>query len=883
MKSEDKIEIEALTPMEELDPRNPGFKIYRDALTSAFKNPKIRNLALSGSLGSGKSSIIRSFDRERNGRKRFLYVSLIDFSKAISAAEGTKYDQRQLEHSLLTQILSYCKADDLPEGSIRGIPEKLPELDAVSRYLTLLFLAMFMLVFHEKFGALAAVFGVPEYLCSNMHLGLYGFAAIALCGFLYHSLMRWLPAMRISKVQLKSGVAEAEVDLSKEPTSLDTHKFELAYILEQIGENHDHTVVFEDLERLDSAAAVAIMTKLRELNNLTNNHLRSQLGEDFQPIRFLYAIGDSTMPVPYRTKFYDCIIPVSPVAHPLNSGDKFRSLLKVGSIWDDALCDALCDAFVDYRSLLSLKNEFHVLRALCKETSGPRNEAFLLAVTAYKLLLPEWFERALSPQGDGILPDFSDEQEREALIAHLEKHDRMKALTAVDKLFATGLLGKFSLRLIVGDDQLIGQWLTVIRSTLMQDHLTPVDEERTTNLIDALEEAHKGIRLNPNQEPYADFRSAMTQQLHAMAKEKLTDEDKKRQFVLLVNSLSAVSRKGVQEDWAWSDHEDIAKHYNTCLDHIYHTQRASLESGRNRFLRTLRENSPKDQKAALRYATSLFNLASIQKLPELNETIALLEKLHQTYPENQKIAHQYANGLINLSAEQKLEGCVATVDLLKKLRETYPENQEFALTYAMGLFNLSYYQELESCVATVDLLKKLHEAYPENQEIALVYAKDLVNLSARQELEGRIATVDLLKKLYEAYPENQEIAHQYAMGLVNLSVEQKLEGCVVTIDLLMKLYEAYPDNQEIALVYAKDLVNLSAKQELEGRAATVDFLQKLHEAYPENQEIALEYAKGLFNLSIKQKLPELADTLNLLKKLHEAYPENEEIALRYIR
>lgn len=399
MKSEDKIEIEALTPMEELDPRNPGFKIYRDALTSAFKNPKIRNLALSGSLGSGKSSIIRSFDRERNGRKRFLYVSLIDFSKAISAAEGTKYDQRQLEHSLLTQILSYCKADDLPEGSIRGIPEKLPELDAVSRYLTLLFLAVFMLVFHEKFGALAAVFGVPEYLRSNMHLGLYGFAAIALCGFLYHSLMRWLPAMRISKVQLKSGVAEAEVDLGKEPTSLDTHKFELAYILEQIGENHDHTVVFEDLERLDSAAAVAIMTKLRELNNLTNNHLRSRLGDDFQPIRFLYAIGDSTMPVPYRTKFYDCIIPVIPVAHPLNSGDKFRSLLKVGSIWDDALCDALCDAFVDYRSLLSLKNEFHVLRALCKETSGSRNEAFLLAVTAYKLLLPEWFERALSPQG----------------------------------------------------------------------------------------------------------------------------------------------------------------------------------------------------------------------------------------------------------------------------------------------------------------------------------------------------------------------------------------------------------------------------------------------------------------------------------------------------
>ena len=117
MNFEDKVEIEALTPMEELDSRNPGFKVYRDVLTSAFENPMIRNLALSGSLGSGKSSIIRSFDRYRGkDRKRFLYVSLIDFSKAVTDAEGTKYDQRQLEHSLLTQILSYCKSDDLPEG-----------------------------------------------------------------------------------------------------------------------------------------------------------------------------------------------------------------------------------------------------------------------------------------------------------------------------------------------------------------------------------------------------------------------------------------------------------------------------------------------------------------------------------------------------------------------------------------------------------------------------------------------------------------------------------------------------------------------------------------------------------------------------------------------
>jgi hypothetical protein len=241
------------------------------------------------------------------------------------------------------------------------------------------------------------MFGAPGYLRNNLHLMLYLVAAIILGGFLYRILRRCLPLLQVSRLLVKSGVAEAEVDLGKQRTSLDTHKFELAYILEQIGREHDHTVVFEDLERLDPATAVAIMTKLRELNTLTNNHLQAQAQnegtDDFRPIRFLYAIGDTTMPAEYRTKFYDCIIPVIPVSHPLNSQTQLRQILdalRISDDWKDHLCDALAEAFVDYRTLLSLRNEFQVLQALyraeSKRTNGDesaalRNAPFLFAIT----------------------------------------------------------------------------------------------------------------------------------------------------------------------------------------------------------------------------------------------------------------------------------------------------------------------------------------------------------------------------------------------------------------------------------------------------------------------------------------------------------------------
>ena len=813
------LNIVALAPRDDLPYiHDPSFGVYDKALSSAFLDPKIRNLALSGSLGSGKSSIIRSFDRQRNGTQRFLYVSLIDFAKAVPGADKKAYDQQQLEYSLLSQIQSYCTYDAVPEGSVRGIPEKYRFLKLSAGLLSLLVLTAFVLIFHEKFGALAAMLGFPGTLRGDLHLLLYLFAALVLCGCTYCILRRCLPFLRVSKLLVKSSMAEAEVNLSKEQFSLDTHKFELAYILEQIGKAHDHTVVFEDLERLDPAIAVSIMTKLRELNTLTNNHILTR--KNARPIRFLYAIADSTMPAEYRTKFYDCIIPVIPVSHPLNSKERLQNMLKRLKLikgWEDHLCDALSDVFVDHRTLLSLWNEFQVLQALYKakteDTNGTasataeRNAPFLFAITAYKVLLPEIFEEMLSPQGDGILPDIRSPKNAETY-----KDTPQKIRDCVHKLFDSSLLDKTSMRLIIGEKALIEQWLKVIRYALDKEAFDTSDEMRIRDITDTLQLVFMETRSDPYREPYAEFRKAMYERLCTLIYKK-----DQIQFILLANSLAAVSRADTESDWNWVPSESTVypvefpgflRNYLGWLDALSEGPEPKVPPHAMGCLKALCEMRPEYQVHILQWATELSNSSGMPN----TGTIARLKDLWDACPKNPEVALQCAKALVKLANEQGFPECADTIALLYDLHEKYPDDPALTLEYAKGLVNLSSKQQLPECAHAVELLKNLHEKYPDGQAFAFLYAKGLFFLSLYQPLPKCANTVDLLKNLHEKYPDSQEITLLYAEGLVNLSLKQRLPESADTIALLKNLHEKYPDHNGITQAYEKGLENLARKQ-----------------------------------------------------------------------
>lgn len=70
--------FETLLPKKDVD-----LSSYESALNHAMNSDEIRNIALSGSYGSGKSSVIRSYESMKNDRK-FLHISLARFTEEVN-------------------------------------------------------------------------------------------------------------------------------------------------------------------------------------------------------------------------------------------------------------------------------------------------------------------------------------------------------------------------------------------------------------------------------------------------------------------------------------------------------------------------------------------------------------------------------------------------------------------------------------------------------------------------------------------------------------------------------------------------------------------------------------------------------------------------------
>lgn len=90
------VSYEALTPTE-LDSDKAG--CYISALNYAYEHPDIRNIAVTGPYGAGKSSVLKTWCKAHNGTLRVLTVSLADFDMQrhvdesngdSSSDEGTK-------------------------------------------------------------------------------------------------------------------------------------------------------------------------------------------------------------------------------------------------------------------------------------------------------------------------------------------------------------------------------------------------------------------------------------------------------------------------------------------------------------------------------------------------------------------------------------------------------------------------------------------------------------------------------------------------------------------------------------------------------------------------------------------------------------------------
>ncbi len=397
-------------PLNLLAPRMVDKSEYVSILKSAIDDEDVRNVALSGTYGSGKSSIIKTF--EKNYPKyKCLNLSLAAFAEEFQSlqndsnsdnkSQGNKANgegqsfvdpnvvkMEQLEFSLVQQFFYHVKASGIPDSRFGRIRRWDRSEKVIWSIAILLFvISLFYLVDSNKFFALLPSLVVYTAYLRYISLGVIGTGLFVIS----YRLVTFFHKMSGGHIKFM----DYEVDVQKDikVSVFNRYLDELVYLFQTTGYQ---VVVLEDLDRFKNTS---IYTKLRELNQLLNQ------SEDIgRRIVFVYALRDDIFHTSQeRTKFFDYIIPVLPHTSVANSSSQF--VKELGTLVGDSDDEcALHKSFLndiapfigDLRTIKAIVSDFKITS---KRLNSKLKKDNLLAIIIYKNLCPKDFESIFEGKG----------------------------------------------------------------------------------------------------------------------------------------------------------------------------------------------------------------------------------------------------------------------------------------------------------------------------------------------------------------------------------------------------------------------------------------------------------------------------------------------------
>lgn len=358
-----------LAPKSDLNDNH--YLYYKNYLDDALSNTDVHNIAITGKYGSGKSSIIDSYIKDRSD---FLRVNFATFeSNNGDYDKGNKDASGLIFSNIINQIIYQIDGKKIP---LTRFKVKHP----ISRWMKIIFIIELVIV---STYFLTFPIDLPEYiklLKITVEVKLFKFAVAAIIGI--YIFWHFLSKIEINQLKLKFKQVETEIDMSKDDL-FEKYTDEIIYLFENSDKN---ILIIEDLDRFNN---LSIFEKLRELNTKLNY-------KSNKTWKFIYLIKDELFVNKNdRVKFFDEIIPVIPFITSSNSFDKLRTLFNDKNI-NIRLLQILSVYIDDYRLLLNISNEFKVYKNVAFETNS--NE--LLALIAYKNLYPSQFDDIQNGEGD---------------------------------------------------------------------------------------------------------------------------------------------------------------------------------------------------------------------------------------------------------------------------------------------------------------------------------------------------------------------------------------------------------------------------------------------------------------------------------------------------
>lgn len=361
---------------------------YFEAIDQGMKNPNVKNIALTGPYGSGKSSIIKSYEKQRSGIYRLLNISLASFKeegKQLTSEQKEDQD-RSIERSIIQQMFYGADSSKLVHSRFKRIKTM---QSGTAAFISLTYFIWFISSIFLFSIDISNLLFYSEFFSLEVFCLIY---AAAIPTLLFYDFLKLKSGFSFKKLSLKN--LELETGEVTENSILNRYLDEIIYFFQVSKYN---LVVIEDLDRFGSPE---IFVKLREINKLINDNDKTT-GE----IKFLYALKDDMFVHKNRAKFFDLIIPVIPIVNSKNSLDKILNT-RLNKIDSNVYNDLKGSRFLrdvsyyldDMRLIHNIFNEFEIYYKLLKIDND--NSIKLFSLIIFKNMYPNDFE--LLHHGEGF-------------------------------------------------------------------------------------------------------------------------------------------------------------------------------------------------------------------------------------------------------------------------------------------------------------------------------------------------------------------------------------------------------------------------------------------------------------------------------------------------
>ena len=387
----------SLTPNTSADSDNA----YSEMLAYALSESAIKNIAVTGPYGSGKSSVLLTFQHNNPNQWHYLNISLATFKDNFNtnkeeasesndqSSTNKKLEIEAIEKSILQQLFYSVEQGDLPRSRLKRIVTVSARSIFGAALFFLIWLLCGLVIFNpeNQLYQFAHIFNNP--LKIPIPLKYYSITIFSSFSFALVCLL-FQYAEKIQELKLKFQDTELTLANQANDSILNTYLDEILYFFEKTKFN---VVVIEDLDRFDDPE---IFIRLRELNTLINSAKQIK-----RRIIFVYAIKDSMFMDKDRTKFFDFIVPIIPIINPTNAYDFIRKNYindsKLANEIDDTFLHQVSLYFDDMRLVINIFNEFNLYAAKLKNVNLDKNK--LLALIIYKNYHPHDFSSLHSNEG----------------------------------------------------------------------------------------------------------------------------------------------------------------------------------------------------------------------------------------------------------------------------------------------------------------------------------------------------------------------------------------------------------------------------------------------------------------------------------------------------